>query len=131
VKTTALAFCLFVTSLAFAGDTGVYTYRLGDWDFQLSSVGDGRGGIVSSLEARHRKRTLVGTATLDHRWFVLVGQQFEQSPKSIRPLFETLVDFAAPEWRTFDGSDVLAAMREAPPTLAYKRNFEFITKRRP
>jgi hypothetical protein len=123
MKAAILSLLLFVASTSLAGDTGVYPFRLGEWAFELSSVGDGHGGIVSSLSARNRKRDLETAVSLDHRWFVLVGQQFERAPKSMKPLLETLVDFAAPHWRP----DILAAMREAPPTLAYKQNFEFIT----
>jgi hypothetical protein len=125
VKTAILSLLLFIASTSLAGDTGVYPFRMGEWDFELSSVGDGHGGIVSSLSARHRKRNLETAVSLDYRWYVLVGQQFEHAPKQMKPLLETLVDFAAPHWR----QDILAAMRETPPTLAYKQNFELITSK--
>lgn len=128
MKRAILAFLLLGVTSAFAGDTPIYPFRLGDWDFQLSSVGDGHGKIVSALSATHPKRKIFAEATLDYRWYVLAATQFECGPQAAKPFFETLVGFAASEWRTMPGSaDALTAMRESPPTLAYKQSFEFLT----
>ena len=128
MKRAILGVLLFITASACAGDTPIYPFSLGEWQFQLSSVGDGHGKIVSALSASHPNRKVSAEATLDYRWYVLAATQFDRGPKAARPFFETLVGFAASEWRTMPGSpDAVTAMQESPPTLAYKQSFEFLT----
>jgi hypothetical protein len=125
----AILICWF-SAIAFAsgGDTPLYPFTLGEWEFELSSVGDGRGNVVSALSATNPKRKVSAEALLDHRWYVLAATQFDRGPKAAKPFCEALVGFAGTEWRALPGSsDVVAAMRESPPTLAYKQNFEFLT----
>ncbi|MES2474778.1 MAG: hypothetical protein V4640_03280 [Verrucomicrobiota bacterium] len=125
---TALILC--IGSFARAGDTPIYPFKLGDWDFQLSSAGTPGGGPIDAvLEAKHNTKNISGEVRLDYRWYVLMYNQFERGPKAARPYFEALVGFSAREWpKGFNGVAVLKAMKESPPTADFKHSFEFLAE---
>lgn len=109
----------------------MYPFRLGDWDFELSSIGD-RGRVVTQLAARHRKTFVSSIALLDYRWYSLLGRQHDRAKKLDRQLLETLVEFAGPEWRTLpDNADIYEALRASPPTSSYRDSFDYITGKEP
>ena len=125
---TALILC--IVSLARAGDTPIYPFKLGEWDFQLSSAGTPGGGPIDAvLEAKHDTKNISGEVRLDYRWFILMHNQYERGPKAARPYFEALVGFSAREWpKGLNGVAVLKAMQESPPTADFKRSFEFLAE---
>ena len=127
MKRALILFLLLVATGASANRVRVFPFRLGEWTFQLSCINDGPEKPVSVLSAVHVKRKVYAEATLDYRWYVLVESQTDRNPKAVRPLLEALVGFAASEWEAQPGSaDVLAAMRAAPPTEAYRRDLDIL-----
>jgi len=121
-------FLLSFTSASYAGDTPIYPFTLGGWDFTLSSVGTPGGGpVVAVLEAKHKAKDISGEVSLDYRWYALADRQFDKGEKAARPFFETLVAFAASEWsKRINGDAILKAMKEAPPTADYRQSYDFL-----
>ena len=122
---------IFATAgLAHAGDTPIYPFKLGDWDFQLSSAGTPSGGPIESvLEAKNKLENISGEVRLDYRWYVMMHHQFEKGTKTAKPYFEALVGFSAREWsKGLNGPAVLKAMQESPPTADFKISFDHLVK---
>ena len=123
---TAIVLC--AASLLHAGDTPIYPFKLGEWDFELSSAGTPGGGRIDALlAARNNKKNVSGEVRLDYRWYVMMHNQFEKGTKTATPFFEALVGFSAKEWPSgLNGPAVLKAMQEAPPTADFKLSYAFL-----
>jgi hypothetical protein len=129
MRTLIALLILGVASLAHAGDTPTFPFKLGEWEFELSSAGTPGGGpIVAVLEAKNKRLNATGTVALDYRWYALMFDQFEKGHRAAKPFYEALVAFAGREWsRSPDGEKVLKAMKESPPTPDFKRSYDFLT----
>lgn len=125
---TAMVLC--VGSMVHAGDTPIYPFKLGEWDFELSSAGTPGGGQIDAvLAAKNNKRNVSGEVRLDYRWYVLMHHQYEKGEKTAKPFFEALVGFSAKEWpKGLNGPAVLKAMQEAPPTADFKQSYVFLVE---
>lgn len=125
---TVLFLC--VVSLLHAGDTPIYPFKLGEWDFELSSAGTPGGGRIDAvLAARKNTKNVSGEVRLDYRWYVMMNNQFKKGTKAAPPFFEALVGFSAKEWSNgLNGPAVLKAMREAPPTADFKLSYALLVE---
>ena len=117
-----------LASVSFAGDTPIYPFTLGGWNFTLSSAGTPSGNQIDAiLEAKHKEKNVSGEVRLDYRWYVLAHNQFEKGQKAAIPFCEALVAFSASEWsKGLNGDAVLKAMKDSPPTPDYKNSYEFL-----
>ncbi len=144
----SLVTLLFVLlgSHAMAGDPPEVLFKLGSWDFQLSTVGNPEGGVDSLLVARHKtdKGPVVGFSRLDPRVCFTARNIIERDGKLGRAASEVIVDLAGPHWTSGEtvasfpaGSAPTAArletfmalLRSNPPTEGYKKSFDYITRR--
>lgn len=61
----------------------------------------------------------------------MMNNQFEKGTKTAKPFLEALVGFSAKEWSSgLNGTAVLKAMQEAPPTADFKLSYAFLVEGR-